>query len=94
MGIYVPTVIGLILTPSSRCALTASSESLLCKTRFPHRVLTKVVRPRVFDKFCGLCMLRTVEHTSSRCSANHQTELYAFLDVLLSAHLDLKESQP
>ena len=34
-------------------------------------------------------MLRTAEHTSSRCSANHQTKLYAFLDVLLSAHLDL-----
>lgn len=42
---YQPTVIGLILTPSSICALSGSSESLLCSTRFPHRVLTKVVRP-------------------------------------------------
>lgn len=42
---YIPTVIGLILTPSSIWALAGSSESLLCSTRLPHNVLTKVVRP-------------------------------------------------
>jgi hypothetical protein len=36
---------GLILTPSSTCAFSASSASLLCRTCFPQRVLTKVVRP-------------------------------------------------
>lgn len=44
---HIPTVTGLILTPSSRCALAASSASLGWRTRFPHRVLTKVVRPVV-----------------------------------------------
>src|SRR5579862_2353936 len=40
-----PTVIGLILTPSSRCAFVASSASLPWRTFFPQRVLTNVVRP-------------------------------------------------
>ena len=43
--VHSPTVIGLILTPSSRCAFEASSASFPCKTRFPHNVLTNVVRP-------------------------------------------------
>jgi len=38
-------VIGLILTPSSRWAFVASSASFPWRTFFPHRVLTKVVRP-------------------------------------------------
>ena len=42
-----PTVIGLILTPSSKCAFVGSSSSLPCRTFLPHSVLTKVVRPRL-----------------------------------------------
>lgn len=42
----VPTVTGLILTPSSTWAVAGSSESLWVRTSFPQRVLTKVVRPR------------------------------------------------
>lgn len=41
----VPTVIGLILTPSSTWAALGSSDSLCPSTVFPQRVLTKVVRP-------------------------------------------------
>jgi hypothetical protein len=41
----VPTVIGLILTPSSRCAVVGSSESLCSSTFWPQRVLTNVVLP-------------------------------------------------
>ena len=40
-----PTVMGLILTPSSTWAVVGSSESLCCRTRLPQSVLTKVVRP-------------------------------------------------
>jgi hypothetical protein len=42
---YVPTVMGWILTPSSKCAVVGSSESLCGRTFLPQRVLTKVVRP-------------------------------------------------
>lgn len=41
----VPTVMGLILTPSSTWAPLGSSESLWPITDFPQRVLTKVVLP-------------------------------------------------
>lgn len=41
----VPTVMGLILTPSSTEAPLGSSESLWLITDFPQRVLTKVVLP-------------------------------------------------
>lgn len=41
----VPTVMGLILTPSSTWAELASSDSLWLMTGFPQRVLTKVVLP-------------------------------------------------
>ena len=41
----VPTVMGLILTPSSTCAMVGSSESLCWRTFLPQRVLTNVVRP-------------------------------------------------
>lgn len=55
-SVHVPTVIGFILTPSSMCALAGSSESLLGRTFFPQRVLTKVVRPvaltLVSESFC------------------------------------------
>ena len=40
-----PTVMGLIRTPSSTWAFSASSASLLCRTCLPQSVLTKVVRP-------------------------------------------------
>lgn len=40
-----PTVTGLILTPSSTWAAPASSESLWSRTLLPQRVLTKVVLP-------------------------------------------------
>ena len=42
---HAPTVIGLILTPSSRCAFVASSASLPWSTFLPQRVFTNVVRP-------------------------------------------------
>jgi hypothetical protein len=45
MTLYVPTVMGLIRTPSSTCAFSASSTSLLCRTCLPQSVFTKVVRP-------------------------------------------------
>ena len=41
----VPTVMGLILTPSSTWAALASSDSLWLMTGCPQRVLTKVVLP-------------------------------------------------
>ena len=46
-GLYLdlPTVMGLILTPSSTWAAPASSESLWSRTSLPQRVLTKVVLP-------------------------------------------------
>ena len=40
-----PTVIGLIFTPSSICAVVGSSESLCWRTFLPQRVFTNVVRP-------------------------------------------------
>ena len=42
---HIPTVMGLILTPSSVCAMLGSSDSLWDSTDLPQRVLTKVVRP-------------------------------------------------
>lgn len=44
-GRDIPTVMGLILTPSSRCAEDGSSDSLCVRTCWPQRVFTKVVRP-------------------------------------------------
>lgn len=49
----VPTVTGLILIPSSRWALAASSSSLGSRTRRPQRVLTNVVRPGKSRSICG-----------------------------------------
>ena len=40
-----PTLTGLILMPSSTCAVSGSSEILWAKTSDSQRVLTKVVRP-------------------------------------------------
>jgi len=39
------TVMGLMRTPSSSCAVVGSSESRCSMTDRPHSVLTKVVRP-------------------------------------------------
>ena len=40
-----PTLTGWILTPSSTCAVSGSSDSLCSRTFLPQRVFTKVVRP-------------------------------------------------
>lgn len=49
-------------TPSSRWALAASSASFACRTRFPHSVFTKVVRPvKVRDQWMFRpCSMRNV----------------------------------
>jgi hypothetical protein len=47
-------VTGLIRTPSSRCALAASSASLACRTFLPHKVFTNVVRPGKKKQMSGL----------------------------------------
>lgn len=49
-----PTVMGLIRTPSSTWAFSASSASLLCRTCLPQSVLTKVVRPGGRVRNCSL----------------------------------------
>ena len=91
--VRVPTVTGLILTPSSTWALLASSDSLWPSTVLPHRVLTKVVRPKFAERSAtgsvGRCALVGRIHlTGARCSADHQAELDPLLDVLLpSDHL-------
>lgn len=51
--VFVPTVMGLILTPSSTWAELGSSDSLWPRTLFPQRVLTKVVLP-VKEKIKGI----------------------------------------
>ena len=78
---FLPTVTGLILTPSSRWALAASSESLDCRTFFPHSVLTNVVRPA----FVSGCLYWAYQAglTCSTGAADHQREEDSFLDILL-----------
>lgn len=93
---HVPTVRGLILTPSSMCALEASSASLCSRTDLPQSVLTKVVRPREAQcesansplKLGGGELYREwvgQRRTSARCTTHHQAKLNALLDILLSA---------
>lgn len=42
---HVPTLTGLILIPSSVCAVSGLSQTLCCKTSDSQRVFTNVVRP-------------------------------------------------
>lgn len=44
-GNHVPTLTGLILIPSSTCAVSGLSQTLCCRTSDSHRVFTNVVRP-------------------------------------------------
>jgi hypothetical protein len=83
-----PTVTGLIRTPSSRCALAASSASLACRTFLPHRVLTNVVRPeKKTNEWVAPCAVGGLGIlASSTCAADHQAELYTLLHILLSSH--------
>lgn len=60
-----PTVMGLILTPSSTWAAPASSESLWFRTPLPQSVLTKVVRPAKED----MCQQRNSAGSNRACWA-------------------------
>lgn len=98
----VPTVMGLILTPSSTWAALGSSDSLCPRTVFPQRVLTKVVRPvHIVEKSLDSAFRWTSgselernnsrvrcwdKLTSARCSTDHQAELDTLLHVLLAAN--------
>lgn len=84
-----PTVIGLILTPSSRCAFVASSASFAWRTFFPQRVLTKVVRPEENKSMVEKLRASIHPHTSTRSATDHQAKLDTLLDILLSADLNL-----
>ena len=87
-----PTVIGLILTPSSRCAFVASSASLPWSTFLPQRVFTNVVRPYWTSHQLLLLPRRSCkgEYTSSRSTTDHKAELDTLLDILLPTNLDLQ----
>jgi len=89
-GMYynLPTVMGLIFTPSSTCAIVGSSDSLCERTLRPQRVLTNVVRParkHVSDE--DIESERCI--TSPRSATDHQAELNTLLHILLPADLDL-----
>ena len=83
-----PTVIGLILTPSSMWAFVASSASFPERTFLPHRVFTNVVRPEITGQW-RWSVLDVVRRTCARGTTNHQAELDTLLHILLSADLDL-----
>ena len=96
---HAPTVMGLILTPSSIWAELGSSLSLCVRTLLSQRVLTKVVlpaEPKALDKHGRARIYRSsggkvvgagwgIRHTCARSTAHHKAELDALLDVLLSS---------
>lgn len=59
----------------------------------PQRVFTKVVRPGKISQYGGARLrVIAVRRTCARGTTNHQTELDALLNILLSADLDLKDN--
>jgi hypothetical protein len=96
----VPTVIGLICTPCSSCAIEGSSESLCSSTFWPQSVFTNVVLPmaNVISRLVSPLEQERkptssdvgsaeAQRTSPRSTTYHQAELDALLDVLLPANL-------
>lgn len=84
------------MTPSSMCALEASSASLCSRTDLLQSVLTKVVRPTEaqcesrhspFELRAGELHREWAgqRRTSARGTTHHQAKLNALLDILLSA---------
>ena len=87
-----PTVMGLIFTPSSTCAIVGSSDSLCERTLRPQRVLTNVVRPGRHRSATNVDGQGCI--TSARSATDHQAELNTLLHILLPADLDLRLRQP
>ena len=88
--VVLPTVVGLIWTPSSRCALAGSSISLPARTVLSQSVLTKVVRPIDDHQSYPTCKRRGPHLTCSRLPAHHHRELDDLLRRLLLAHFELQ----